>query len=182
MELANSSWFGDRGPPRLERVRDRLRLLEDEVEIVGMVLTYAWLCDSGRWDEIWSMYTDDFRRRIPTAPSEDVTGIDEVRARYQPLLDADASAAAAAEPIHYDVRGAVAPPVVRVSPDRASAGALATYDVAASPRTRDESGSEPRRVVTYLWTLRPDVDSGWRFAELLVPTDSQREVAPACRS
>jgi hypothetical protein len=155
--------------PRPSTLEERLQLLEDEQEIAGLLLTYAWLCDAHRWDEIWSLYTDDFERRIESAPSEDVNGIAEVHAMYTPLLHAERDAIAAGEAIRYHVRGIVSPPLVRIADGGAEAEALTVYNVSSRYGLEPGAAAELRRVC-YRWRLRRTAD-GWRFSGLTVLND-----------
>lgn len=156
--------------PRPSTVAERLQLLEDEQEIIGLLLTYAWLCDAHRWDEIWALYTDDFERRIEAAPSENVRGIAEVHAMYTPLLTAEQAATEAGAEINYDVRGIVSPPLVRVGESGSDAEAIAVYNVGSRYGLEAGAPAELRRVC-YLWRLRRTPEDGWRFSGLTILND-----------
>ena len=159
-----------RGHSRPTTIEGRLRRIEDERDIVDLVLTYAWLCDGRRWDEIWALYTDDFQRVIDAAPSENVRGIEEVRAMYQPLLDAQQERARSGVEEQYHVRGVVAPPTVRVHPDGETAEAIAAYSVLSRHGLAASAPPDLRHII-YLWTLRRDLDGRWRFSALRVLSD-----------
>jgi hypothetical protein len=156
--------------PRPDSIEARLRLVEDEQEIVSLVLLYAWLCDGRRWDDIWSLYTEDFSREIPAAPAENVRGVGEVKAMYTPLLESDQRARDAGEPFQHRVRGVVAPPIVRIGEDCDTAHAIATYTVATRHGLPPGAAADLRQI-TYLWGLRRVPDAGWRFNTLLVLND-----------
>ena len=63
---------------RSERPRtsidERVQALEDRDEIRGLIMTYGYLCDARRWDDLLALYTDDIERVLAGSLVERVQG------------------------------------------------------------------------------------------------------------
>src|SRR3954463_1101203 len=75
---------------------ERIQLLEDHRQLHDLVLTYGWLCDARRWDELLDLYTDDFERFLVGTLEEHLVGKEVLRQRYiAPVLPRKAGEGAA---------------------------------------------------------------------------------------
>jgi hypothetical protein len=158
-------------------VEDRLQLLEDQRTITDLVMTYGWLCDARRWDELLELYTDDFERFLVGTLEEHLVGKEILRERYfAPVLPNKGGRGGPppAEQINsYELRHMIHPPVVRVSDDGQTATVAAVYSIVATSgdgpdlkRGEHEGG--------YIFGFRKEPDVGWRFCRMTVISENAR--------
>jgi hypothetical protein len=160
-----------------EDLEGRIAVLEDQRRITELVLTYGWLCDARRWDELLELYTDDFERFLVGTLEEHLVGKEVLRERYlAPVLPRKGDGAGpppAAQINAYEIRHMIHPPVVRVSDDGDEATAAATYSIVATSgdgpdfrRGEHEGG--------YIFGFRREPHSGWRFCRMIVISENAR--------
>lgn len=113
-------------------IEERVRLIEDRMEIEGLIHRYGYLCDFRLWDELMDLYTDDIERVLGGTLVERVKGKDELRAKYEqlPLPNRDGNGPPPADQLNsYEIKHLITGIVLDVRGDEASA--VARYTISA---------------------------------------------------
>ena len=158
-------------PPDAEA---RLRHLEDQRAITDLLLTYGWLEDASRWDELLDLCTDDIVRVLAGSLVEEIQGKDALRAvlvaPVMPRRSGEGRAPDAEQIRRYEVRHLIHPPVIRIDRDRATV--VASYALAVTSGDTDAF----RRGVHeggYVFDLVRRHE-GWRIERMLIITENAR--------
>jgi hypothetical protein len=158
-------------------LEERIQLLEDHRNLHDLVLTYGWLCDARRWDELLDLYTDDFERFLVGTLEEHLVGKDVLRERYEtPVLPRKGGVGGpppATQVNSYEIRHLIHPPLTRVSDDGTEATVVAVYSIVATTG----EGSDLRRGEHeggYIFGFRKVRGVGWRFCRMVVISENAR--------
>jgi hypothetical protein len=158
-------------------LEERIQLIEDHRQLHDLVLTYGWLCDARRWDELLDLYTDDFERFLVGTLEEHLVGKEVLRERYEspvlPRKGGEGGPPPAAQVNTYEIRHLIHPPLVRVSDDGLGATVAAVYSIVATTgdgpdfrRGEHEGG--------YIFGFRKEPEVGWRFCRMVVISENAR--------
>jgi hypothetical protein len=158
-------------------VEERIQLIEDVRALHDLVLTYGWLCDARRWDELLDLYTDDFERFLVGTLEEHLVGKEVLRERYEapvlPRKGGEGGPPPASQVNAYEIRHLIHPPVIRVSDDGTEATAAAVYSIVAT----SGDGPDLRRGEHeggYIFGFRKEAGIGWRFSRMVVISENAR--------
>ncbi len=148
-------------------IQERIRLIEDRLEIEQLIHRYGYLCDFRLWDELMDLYTDDIERVLAGTLVERVKGKDELRPKYEhlPLPNKDGNGPPPAEQLNsYEIKHLITGIVTDVRGDEASA--VARYTISAQGVIDGElrRGSHDG---SYEFRFRRTAE-GWRFCYMLV--------------
>lgn len=152
---------------------ERVALAEDRHAIRDLVMTYGYLEDARRWDDMVSLYTDDIVRVLAGSLVETVEGKPALRARLvSPVMEATSGrpAAAGAELERLDLRHLMWGDIVHVSPDRRTATAAVHYTLVATANGPDghRRGSHEG---SYLFEFRREAGR-WKFSRQVIVTNN----------
>jgi hypothetical protein len=168
-------------------LEERIQLLEDHRRLHDLVLTYGWLCDGRRWDELLDLYTDDFERFLVGTLEEHLVGKEVLRERYEaPVLPrkvvdgkgSEGGPPPAAQLNTYEIRHLIHPPLTRVSDDGTEATVAAVYSIVATtgdgtgPNREDFRRGEHEG--GYIFGFRKLPGVGWRFCRMVVISENAR--------
>jgi SnoaL-like domain len=165
---------------RPERARttleERAQALDDRHEIRALIMTYGYLCDARRWDELLDLYTDDIERVLAGSLTETVRGKEQLREKLvAPTLERAApdGRPAPAPPSHLltlGLRHLMASDVVRLGDDGTTATAAVQYSMVA---TSDGDAGYRRGVHegSYVFDFRK-VDGTWKFCRQYIVSDN----------
>ena len=151
----------------------RLALAEDRETIRDLIMTYGYLEDARRWDEMLALYTDDIVRVLAGSLVETVRGKPALRARLvTPVMEAvSGRTAAAPEQLErLGLRHLMWGDVVRVAPDRQTATAAVQYTLVATAEGPDghRRGSHEG---SYVFEFRRE-DGSWKFSRQVIVTNN----------
>jgi ketosteroid isomerase-like protein len=162
---------------RQERARttteDRLRAIEDREAIRALIMTYGYLCDARRWDELLDLYTDDIERVLAGSLVERVRGKADLRAKLvAPTLERRTGDGAPPPPEQLEALGLrhlMASDVIRLGDDGTTATAAVQYQMVAT----SEAGGFRRGAHegSYVFDFRKD-DGRWRFCRQYIVSDN----------
>jgi len=154
-------------------IDERLDRLEDRHTIRDLIMTYGYLEDARRWDDMLTLYTDDIVRVLAGSLVESVQGKAALRERLiTPVMEARSGrpAAAAADLERLALRHLLWGEVIRIAPDGRTAIAAVQYTLVA---TRD--GPDGFRRGSHEGSYRFDFrneDGRWKFSRQLIVTNN----------
>lgn len=157
-------------------VEERTQALDDRQSIRDLIISYGYLCDARRWDELLDLYTDDIERVLAGSLVETVKGKDALREKLvAPTLERSAAegASAPATPAHLltlGLRHLMASDVVRLGDDGTSATAAVQYTMVATADGPDgfRRGAHEG---SYVFDFRK-VDGTWKFSRQFIVSDN----------
>jgi hypothetical protein len=163
---------------RPERARDsveaRVQAVEDRDAIRSLIMTYGYLCDARRWDDLLDLYTDDIERVLAGSLVERVQGKAALREKLvSPTLERRSGGSDAAPPAQLealDLRHLMASDIVRLGDDETTARAAVQYQMVA---TSDDArgfrhGSHEG---SYVFDFRKD-NGRWRFCRQFIVSNN----------
>jgi hypothetical protein len=149
-------------------MEQRIRAIEDRLEIEGLIHRYGYLCDFRLWDELMDLYTDDIERVLGGTLTEYVKGKAALLPLYQNLPLPNKDGVGGAPPPEqlntYEVKHLITGIVVNVHGDEASA--IGRYTISAEGIV----DGEQRRGThdgSYEFRFRR-TPKGWKFCYMLV--------------
>jgi len=164
---------------RPERARtsvdERVQALEDRDEIRGLIMTYGYLCDARRWDDLLALYTDDIERVLAGSLVERVQGKPALREKLvAPTLEHRSGEGAAPPPSHLEqleLRHLMASDLVRLGDDGVTARAVVQYQMVAV--SDDERGfRRGAHEGSYVFDFRKEDDGRWRFCRQFIVSNN----------
>jgi hypothetical protein len=151
----------------------RLEAAEAREMIRDLIITYGYLEDARRWDDMLAMYTEDIERVLAGSLVETVRGKAALRDRLiTPVMEAK-SGRAAASPVtvaRLGLRHLMFGEVIRLGDDGLTATAAVRYQLVA---TSEEDGGFRRGAHegSYVFDFRKE-DGTWKFCRQLILTDN----------
>jgi SnoaL-like domain len=154
---------------------DRLQALEDREEIRGLIMTYGYLCDARRWDDLLALYTDDIERVLAGSLVERVQGKAALREKLvAPTLEHRSGEGSAPPPSSLEqlgLRHLMASDLVRLGDDGVTARAVVQYQMVAV--SDDDRGfRRGAHEGSYVFDFRKEADGRWRFSRQFIVSDN----------
>ena len=156
-------------------IDERVQALEDRDEIRGLIMTYGYLCDARRWDDLLALYTDDIERVLAGSLVERVQGKSALREKLvAPTLEHRSGGGAAPAPSaleQLELRHLMASDLVRLGDDGVTAQAVVQYQMVAV--SDDEQGfRRGAHEGSYVFDFRKEPDGHWRFCRQFIVSDN----------
>jgi hypothetical protein len=147
--------------------------LEDRARIYDLVMTYGYLEDARRWDDMLAMYSDDIERELAGSLTEIVRGKAELRDRLvTPVMEAKSGrvAASRAQVEQLGLRHLIFSVAIEIAADGMTASALAQYILVA---TRDGAAGFERGSHEGSYEFEfGKVEGTWMFTCQLIVTNN----------
>jgi len=163
---------------RAERTRvtpeERLQALEDRSAIRALIMTYGYLCDARRWDDLLDLYTDDIERVLAGSLTERVRGKAALREKLvAPTLQHRSGDGGPPPPEQLEALGLrhlMASDVVRLGDDGATATAAVQYQLVAT--SDDDRGfRRGAHEGSYVFDFRKEAGT-WKFCRQYIVSDN----------
>ena len=158
-----------------ETLDERAQALEDKQIVRDLIMTYGYLCDARRWDDLLELYTDDIERVLTGSLTEVVQGKEALRRKLEaPTLERKSAGAASAPPpeqlSRLGLRHLMASDVVRLADDGRTAWAAVQYTLVAT--AEDDTGfRRGAHEGSYVFEFRKDGDR-WRFSRQVIASNN----------
>lgn len=153
---------------------DRLEAIEDREAIRGLIMTYGYLCDARRWDDLLELYTDDIERVLAGSLIERVQGKPALRDKLvAPTLERRSGDARARSPNELEelgLRHLMASDIIRLGDDAVTATAAVQYQMVATAED-DDGFRRGAHEGSYVFEFRKD-GGGWRFCRQFIVSDN----------
>jgi 3-phenylpropionate/cinnamic acid dioxygenase small subunit len=158
---------------RRDTLEERIELAEARRAIRDLIMSYGYLEDARRWDDMLAMYTDDIERVLAGSLVETIRGKEALRDRLITPVMATKSGVASATRDQVErlgLRHLMFSDVIRIADDGRTATAAVQYVLVA---TRDDRDGHRRGIHegSYVFDFRNE-HGIWKFSRQLIVTNN----------
>lgn len=153
---------------------ERMQAIEDRQAIHELIMSYGYLCDAQRWDELLDLYTDDIERTLGGTLTEHVQGKAALREKLEAPTLARKSGEGGPPPTavmeRFGIRHLMAGEVIRLADHGLTATAAVQYSLVVS--LEGEAGfRKGAHEGSYVFDFRKE-NGVWKFCRQFVISDN----------